>query len=141
MLQMWSAFIATCTQMAQFFEDWWKVTWLTLGVLAVVAGAITDRVQGEPVIIALCVAMILLARPGRVARLLTGALVAVGAVLAVAEGGESGLLDRNLWRFLALLVGGSAFIALVIISFRWIFRNDRHPQTSTEVEKLDVEES
>ena len=87
------------------------------------AGAITDQVSGEPVIIALCVAMVLIARPGRVARLFTGGLVAVGAVLAIAGGGDTGLVNSDLWLLLAILVGGSAFIALVLIIFYCIIRN------------------
>ena len=123
MSRMRAAFINTGKRIAQFLEDWWKATWLTLGVLAVLAGAITDQVSGEPVIIALCVAMVLIARPGRVARLFTGGLVAVGAVLAIAGGGDTGLLNSDLWLLLAILVGGSAFIALVLIIFYCIIRN------------------
>lgn len=135
MLQVWSGFISVSTRFAQFLEDWWKATWLTLGVLAVVAGIITDRVLGEPVIITLCVAMVLLARPGRVAKLFTGSLGAVGAVLAIAGGGETGLFDNDLWRLLAFLVGSSAFIALALIFFWWIIRNNRPPQPPTENHK------
>lgn len=108
-------------------RDWWHLTWIIVGVVAVVAGAFAEQVKGEPVILALCVAMILLAWPGRVARAFAGILAAVAALLAVAQQGKFGLRDPDLWLFLTILVGVSAFIALVLVLIRQGVQEGKEP--------------
>ena len=123
----------------QLLRNWWTLTWLTLGMLAVVAGIVADKVRGEPAILALCVTMILIAQPSARVRVLTGALGAVGALLAIAQG-QFGLIDRGLWLQLAFLVGGSATIALVSMVFWRLTRNDQTPQSVAEDQRDVVEE-
>lgn len=109
--------------MARFLRNWWISTWLTLGIIAVIAGTGAEEVSVEPTVLALCVAMVLIAQPGSRVRIVTGVLGAVGALLAIAQG-EFGVFDRDLWLSMGILVGGSATIALVIMGMWWYFQDD-----------------
>ena len=114
----------TRKRLTRFLKSWWTLTWLTLGVLAVSAAVGADQVKGEASILALCVAMITLARPGMVARVLTGVLGAVGALLVIFQG-EAGLFIGGLWLMVGIMIGGSAIIGLMLMAFWEIMRNDR----------------
>lgn len=108
----------------RFLRAWWTLTWLTLGGVAVVAAVIADRIRGEPAILALCVAMILLAQPGRTVRILTGVLTAVGALLVVFQG-NLGPFDQGVWLPLAALVGIPAVMVLLFLVVWELIRADR----------------
>ncbi len=102
----------------RFLEAWWNVTWLYLGFISVAAAFLADTVRGEPTVIVLCVAMLLLARDLRRERgitILIGILGLLGVALTFPAKYEVGALTLGLWVVIGVLVLASAFTTLILM--------------------------
>ena len=105
----------------RFLKLWWNATWLYLGFVAVLSAFLSDKVEGEPIVILLCVAMVLAARDLGVKRkdgiisVLVVVLGVMAAFLAFPKEAGVGALDFQIWAVVGVIIGVSAMTVFLFV--------------------------